>query len=226
MSAKRRLSNLHIDLSTKRIRAYGACTCLVCVLLPAIAQAQNATSGIRVRISRFAKQFQPQRVLVVTRLNSQDRLKEQDVFVRATIANIESCMPLKCFSLAQRLCLDEMPRVCGCFDEEFLVEMHRKHAIDAVLYCEVAKLDAYDSASMSAHLLLVDVRDSVALMEADMSYDMDCNSVRESYRQYFTGPDVDTQPYYHSPSRFLEFCSRQLIAEVVKQWPGAKSEDK
>ena len=192
------------------------------VSYPGLASAQVGVtpSTIKFRPSRHLSSLQPSRVVVVTTFNQLDRLPEQDVFAESVAASMSSCLGIQVSNLDARYCKELMPHHSGVFDELFLIEMHRKHAADAVLYCEVLAYDAYAPSSMRAHLLMVDTRESVALMECEINLDLNCTGVRHSFQQFIgssVGLGADGLPI-STPTRYLDYCARVAISEMVRRF--------
>lgn len=182
----------------------------------AIAQDPDAPS-VQLRSSSYLGQLKPKRVAVVTTFNRLDRLPEQDVFSQAVADALGTCLGMQATIAKTRQCLDEMPHHSGVFDEFLLVDMYRQLRAEAVVYCEVVHFDAYAPYTLQAHILMVDTREAVALLECDVSLNLGCAEVRRYFQQYLDASESQS-PSVSTPTMFLDYCARVAVSSVAKQF--------
>lgn len=170
------------------------------------------------RTSPLAQQYKPKRILVVTTLDRQDRLKEQATLVRRITSELRLKGGVDTVESTDRMCEDFFPIRTGTFDEHRLVDLGKKYRVDSILYCNVESIDAYRPMRMEVQFLLVNVEESVALVSGSRLYDLgDANTLKQFFEFMNADPDVG-QTLPSSPTRLIDFGASRLAGDLTSLW--------
>ena len=170
-------------------------------------------------VSEHCNYLKPRRIVIVTAKNREDRLDEQSLLAELLAKHLAG--PFSTVVSRESVCADDLPMRKGVFDERELVQLKRAYQADAVLYCEIQRLVAYEPMQLEASLLLVDINQAVSLLSLHTKFDVRQIATRLSYANFATPtgqPSVLSETHVHSPSTFIEFAALQLSQQMCAAW--------
>ncbi|MCA9140197.1 MAG: hypothetical protein KDB00_25670 [Planctomycetales bacterium] len=171
-----------------------------------------------IRVSPLAQQLRPNRVLVITPLDRQDRLKEQVTLMRQLATELRGKSGFDVIECSQRACEDMFPIRTGQFDERKLVSLGRQYMADTILYCNIESIDAYSPMRLEIQYLLVNIDQSVSVASGSQRFDLADEAVRHwFYKSMNADPEVDTT-LKNSPTRLIEFSASRLAGDITRIW--------
>ena len=170
------------------------------------------------RISPLAQQLRPDRVLIVTPLDRQDRLKEQVALMRRLATKLRAKSGFDVIEASERVCEETFPIRTGQFDERKLVQLGRKYLVDTVMYCNIESIDAYCPMRLEIQFLLVNVNQSVSIVSGSQRFDLS-DKTTESFFYQSIGTDrvIDTT-LKNSPSRLIDFGASRVAGDLSRIW--------
>jgi hypothetical protein len=175
-------------------------------------------------ISHHCDYLKPRRIVIVTTNNRQDRLKEQDQFAESLSRHLRASHPFDCVLSRDKICASKLPMRQGRFDERQLLALSRDHNADAVLYCDLQQISAYEPMQLQASTLLVHVPEAIALVSATSTFDLRQQGTRGKYAtfalQQCHDPVSDT--YLSSPSLFIDYAASEVAAGLIAIWSRSK----
>jgi hypothetical protein len=175
-------------------------------------------------ISHHCDYLKPRRIVIVTTNNRQDRLKEQDRFAESLSRYLRASQPFDCVISRDKICASKLPMRQGKFDEWKLLALSRDHNADAVLYCDLQQISAYEPMHLQASTLLVHVPQAIALVSATSTFDLRQPGTRRNYAafalQQCHHPVSDT--YLSSPSLFIDYAASEVAAGLIAIWSRPK----
>ena len=170
------------------------------------------------RLSEWAQQLRPNRVLVVVPLDRQDRLKEQVELKRRLARELRSQAGFDVIEASERVCEDTYPIRTGQFDERKLLDLGKKYLADTVMYCNIESIDAYCPMRVEMQFLMVNVDQSVAIVSGTRQFDLaDKNTQTVFYKAMHANPLIDTT-LKNSPTRLIEFGAARLAGDLSNIW--------
>ena len=171
-----------------------------------------------IRTSPLIAQLKPDRVLILTSLDRQDRLKEQAVLARELASQLRSQAGFDAVVCRDRVCDDMNPIRTGRFDERTLIELGRTYSVDAVLYCTVQSIEAYRPMKLEIEFLLVNIDQSVAVASGNQQLDLsDIRTEGLFLHSLNADPDIGTM-LSNSPTRMIGFGASRLAASLAALW--------
>lgn len=182
----------------------------ICITLP------NALCSV----SPHCSYLQPQRVLIVTTHNRQDRLKENDLLAKSLAKHLRDGAVFDVVISRDKICRDKLPMQSGAFDERKLLQLSAAYHIDTVLFCEIADISAYEPMSMQASLLLVHVPEAVALVSANVSIDLgDAATNGAFHASAGVGRDpLELETRSSSPTQLIDYASQSIARGLLSIW--------
>ena len=171
-----------------------------------------------IRTSSLVGQFKPDRILIITTLDRQDRLKEQAVLARELASHLRSKAGFDAVVCHDRMCEDLNPMRTGRFDERKLVDLGQTYSVDSVLYCTVRSIDAYRPMKLEIQFLLVNVDQSVAIASGTQHFDLSNVATEGLFLQSLNAdPDIGTM-LSNSPTRMIGFGASRLAVNLAALW--------
>ncbi|OYP35213.1 hypothetical protein CGZ80_12515 [Rhodopirellula sp. MGV] len=168
------------------------------------------------RRSSLLPQMRPNRVLLVTCLDRQDRLHEQTELMHRLAAHLRAMSSVEVVESDHRVCLEHFPIQTGRFDERKLVNLGTRYSADTVIYCEVANIDSYRPMKMEVRFLMISAEQSVALASASRHHDLGTPATRKKFLQSFDEYEHSSESLLRSPNRLIDFSANQLAAEILR----------
>ena len=171
-------------------------------------------------VSSHCAYLQPRRIVIVTTNNRQDRLKEQDLFSKALAKHLRQGQRFDVVISREKMCRDKLPMRRGAFDEQRLLALSRAYNVDAVLFCELEQISAYEPMQLQMSMLLVDVGEAVSLASATTTVDQRPPGMHQAY-VIFAGQDCDqftTDTHLNSPSLLIDFAAGLCANGLLSIW--------
>ena len=174
----------------------------------------------RISVSPHAADLKPRRIVIVTTQDFQDRLKEQAAFAQGLAAHLRSLGSFDAVVSRETVCIEQLPMRAGYFDERQLVELAYQYGADAVLYCHVTDISAYEPLRLQTELLLVHTGEAIAIVSATSSFDLKYESTRKQYLDYLARTTVAGTPGGDvlAPSQLIDFSANQVAWQVLSVW--------
>lgn len=171
-------------------------------------------------VSQHCSLLSPRRIVLVTSPNRQDRLKEQDLFVKYLANHLSRGPKLEIVVASEKICQDHLPMRTGTFDELHLLKLSRKYKADCVLFCDLNQLSAYHPMQAELSMLLVHVPESVALILAKSTYDLRDAETENGYMQFVRQalPDSALNVDHHTPTAFIDYTANQFASGILTVW--------
>ena len=171
-----------------------------------------------IRVSRLAARLRPNRILVVTCLDRQDRLKEQQQLRQRVTEQIRTLSTYDAIEYKRTVCDRANPIHSGKFDERQLVAWANQYSVDSILFCQVNQIDAYRPMRIEIEFLLLNADQAVAVVSGTMRYDLADSIAEKIYLQSISADREDPFVASSSPSRFIEFSAEQLALRLKSLW--------
>ncbi|MCC9602932.1 hypothetical protein LOC67_20475 [Stieleria sp. JC731] len=168
------------------------------------------------RRSSLLGQLRPNRVLIVTCLDRQDRLREQTELMHQLATHLRRQSTVEVVESDHRMCLQHSPMQTGRFDERQLVEMGTRYSADTVIYCEIANIDSYRPMKLELRFLMVSTHQSIALASASRHHDLGHTPTRKQFLSTFDPYEHSAESLLRSPSRLIDFSANKLAAELLR----------
>lgn len=159
-------------------------------------------------VSPLYRQLRPHRVAIVTPANRMQEFHEQDQFAESLAVALREHGVFEAVVGAEVRCnLNAIQS--GHFDEQQLVNLAAMYNADAILYCDVISMSAYDPLQASVALSIVDARESVVLFCSDGNWNMRDPNTKNAFRNFLQsgGYDYATESRLESPSDFMEYVA-------------------
>ncbi|MGB7345729.1 MAG: hypothetical protein WBD20_16050 [Pirellulaceae bacterium] len=173
-------------------------------------------------VSRHCDVLRPQRIVIVTTQDRQDRLKEQQAFVQSLAHHLGRGRKFDVIVSRDPMCCDRLPMRQGTFDELQLLQISQKYRADCVLYCNLESMSAYAPMQAEMSMLLVNVAESIALVSAKCNYDMRDVDTKQEYLDYVQQPSSDAESALnvsdHTPSQFIDFAAYHFATGILSVW--------
>ena len=170
------------------------------------------------RVTSKLWQLKPQRILIVTMLDRQDRLREQQTLSRNLAEHLRLKTNFDVVEASERVCMESYPLRAGRFNERRLVELGIKYQVDSILYCNVESIDAYHPMRIEIQFVLVHASESIAVASGRRRFSLSDSAVKQAYLRSIdcNGPAPAT--FMSSPTRLIEFSAAQLAGDLTKLW--------
>jgi hypothetical protein len=171
-------------------------------------------------VSPYCSTLTPRRIVIVTCVDRQDRLKEQQQLAESLATHVAGNRKFSVVVCKTPMCRDHLPMHSGTFDELQLLRLSKKYHADCVLYCDVERIDAYQPMQADLSMLLVHVGEAVALVSAKSSYDLRDPDALKAYRQYINAdnPESALSVDQHTPRQFIDFAANHLANGILSLW--------
>lgn len=170
-------------------------------------------------VSKYSVNLKPRRIVIVTTNNRQDRLREQDMFAKALSAKLRKCgLQFETVISPDKVCRDKLPTRRGRFDEVELVALSHNYNADAVLYCELEIISAYNPMQMETSLLLVNVGEAIAIVSANHEFDLNRPDTYEAYSNFALQSPDHSQNLMNSPSKLINYAASTVVDSLASVW--------
>ena len=171
-------------------------------------------------VSPLCRNLKPRRVVIVITHDRHDRLEEQWTFAQSLAKHLNSCSQFHVVVASERICRDCLPMRKGTFDESQLLMLSRKYNTDAVLYCEINRLSAYEPMQAELSMALIHVGEAIALVSARSMYDLKSESTLRSYLSYINETDslAPLSVGRRTPSQFIDFSASRFSLGLTTVW--------
>ncbi len=171
-------------------------------------------------VSSHCAYLQPRRIVIVTTNNRQDRLPEQDLFSKSLAKHLRQGQRFDVVIRREKMCRDKLPMRRGVFDEQELLELSGASNADAVLFCELEQISAYEPMQLQMSMLLVHVGEAVSLVSATTTVDLRDPSTQQAYVTV-AGQNCDpfaVETHLNSPSLFIDFAAGLCANGLLSIW--------
>ena len=171
-------------------------------------------------VSSHCDYLKPRRIVIVATHNRQDRLREQDRFVQSLAQHLRASQQFEVVISRDKVCLSKLPMRRGKFDERELLALSRNYHADAVLYCELPQMSAYEPMQLQTSTLLVHVSEAIALVSATSTFDLRQPGTRKKYAAFALRqcPDPVSDTHLSSPSEFIDFAASEVAGGLIAIW--------
>lgn len=169
-------------------------------------------------VSPLYRQLRPHRIAIVTPANRMQEFHEQDQFAESLAVALREHGVFEAVVGSEVRCnLNAIQS--GRFDEQQLVNLAAMYNADAILYCDVITMSAYDPLQASVALSIIDARESVVLFCSDGNWNLRDPNTKNAFRNFlqFGGYDYATESRLESPSEFVEYIA-DSTAKFVSQF--------
>lgn len=183
----------------------------VCHVAPA-AQTQ-------LRVSQYAGDLLPRRILIVTGKNLQDRLREQSLFAESLADHLRRSA-FEVIVSRECLCQHRWPLTLGRFEERDILHAAKQHRADTILYAEVTSIDAYDPMRVQASILLVNVDEAVSVLSQTSTLDLQRSAAKQQFLAFVRGAQDGSfgETFLHSPAKLIDFTAREMARTLLQTW--------
>ena len=178
-------------------------------------------SPFSVTISDLGHTLRPTRLAIVTTKNRYSRIKEQDLFVTQLAKHLNNNGFLA-FVSPEKLSKAKLPMQSGVFDERELLDLARDHRADAVLYCDVSKLDNSIPMQLQVSAVIVNVDQAVSIVSLTGSFNLSSPITTHQYL-YSVVQNKDefhAETFLSSPSKLIEYVSNRTARRISQCWGG------
>ncbi|MEM6468479.1 MAG: hypothetical protein AAF802_02835 [Planctomycetota bacterium] len=171
-----------------------------------------------IRVSPLAARLRPNRMLVVTCLDRQDRLKEQQALRRAVMQQIRALSTFDAIEHRTAICEKSNPIRSGRFDERQLIGWAREYMVDSVLFCQVTEIDAYRPMRMELAFLLLNADQSVPVASGTLRFDLADGNTEQVFLRSLHSDREAPVTAIASPTRLIEFSAAQFVHQLKSIW--------
>ncbi|WP_149499311.1 hypothetical protein [Roseiconus lacunae] len=168
------------------------------------------------RRSSLLQQLRPNRILIVTCQDRQDRLHEQSELMRSLANHLRNQSAIEVIECPHRSCLHHFPIQTGRFSEHQLIDLGKRYSADTIIYCEVANIDSYRPMKMELRFLMVSTHQAIALASASRNHDLGHPATRKQFLGTFDPYEHSGETLLRSPSRLIDYSAQQLAAELLR----------
>ena len=181
----------------------------------------TACSPFSVTISDIGHTLKPTRLAIVTTKNRYSRIKEQDLFVTQLAKHLNN-NGFFAFVSPHKLSKAKLPMQSGVFDERELLDIARDHRADAVLYCDVSRLDNSIPMQLQVSAVIVNVDQAVSIVSLTGSFNLSSPITTHQYL-YSVVQNKDefhAETFLSSPSKLIEYVSNRTARRISQCWGG------
>lgn len=171
-----------------------------------------------IRVSPLVGQLRPNRILVITSLDRQDRLKEQQSLRTALTKEIRELSTYDAIESRKCICERVNPIRSGRFDERRLVALSHEYLVDTVIFCQVVSIEAYRPMRLDVAFMMINIDQSVAVASGTLRFDLADPITEKIYHQSISADREDPMTASSSPSRLIEFAAKQMAIQIKSLW--------
>ncbi|MEO1526922.1 MAG: hypothetical protein AAFX06_15905 [Planctomycetota bacterium] len=195
------------------------CGLLACADGPPAVCHVGPASETQLRVSRYARDLVPRRVLIVTGKNHQDRLPEQTMFAESLADHLRrSSFPV----IVSRDCICEhhSPLRLGKFDEREVLRLAKQHQADTILYAEVPSIDGYAPMRVQGSVLMVNAGEAISVLSVISTVDLKRISAKTHYLAFARqGQEASfEETFLHEPATLINFTAREVCRALMQTW--------
>ncbi len=172
------------------------------------------------RSSSTKPYLKPNRLLLITSVDTRDRVREQTQFANSLATELRRVSDFDVVVGKEQVCDHDCPISSGQFDERQLVALGKQYRVDSILFIRVDSFDAYQPMNMQTSYVMVNIPESIATASGSLSCDL-ANLKTAADFQDSLGPLRD--PAVHgvlrlSPTRMIQYTAKHLAGRLAKMW--------